>query len=142
MAGTSSQEWGTEIVALDKLVVEGLKQAYLKRLAGVLGIEPQKLPQLRGIALLEEIAQARDVAPDLVRSMVDPLWELQALRSKLGSHRKGQEAAQIEKQLRQQYGGLTAHHRDLVKQVYQAMLTLADLIKQGYFNAPPTTPPH
>ena len=48
---------------------------------------------------------------------------------------------QREKQLRQHYGGLAAHHRDLVKHVYQAMLTLAVLIKHGYFNALPTPPP-
>jgi len=137
MAGTSSQEWEAEIIALDKLVVEGLNREYLRRVAEALGVDSQKLREFGSISLLAEIAKARSVATDLFSAVIDPLRELQRLRSKFGSHRKGQEADQILKELRRQHRHLTSHHRQLVKEVSQAMLTLADLATHGYFNLPP-----
>lgn len=128
LATTASDEWERAIVVLNKLVVEGLNLRHLRRLAEFLGIEHTKLGS---ITLLREVLTTRGVAGDVIHSVIEPLRELQELRSQFASHRKGDAAAATLKRIRKQYKDLATHYTALVTQVYEGMTLLAQLIMKG-----------
>ena len=133
LATASSKEWETEIVALDRLVVEGLNPAlrHLRRVADTLRVAHDKLGS---ITLLRDILVARGVAPGIVSTIIEPLRELQNLRSKFGSHRKGSEAASIAREVRRKHKDLSAHYRSLIERVYGSITTLSHVVKSGHLN--------
>lgn len=131
LATTSSKEWETEIVALDRLAVEGLNLKYLRRVAEEVGVGHEKLGS---IVLLRDLLATKGVASDLVSSIFDPLKELHDLRSKFGSHRKGSETEKIAKEIRRQNKDLAAHHRRLVNEVSEAMRIFAGLVLKGHLD--------
>jgi hypothetical protein len=130
LASTSGKEWENEIVALDRLIVEGLNLKYLRRIANELGIVHENLGS---IALLREVLKAKSVAEDIVDSLIVPLQELHGLRSKFSSHRKGSDTEKIAKEIRRKHKDLAAHHRDLIKKLSEAVSVLANLVEKGYF---------
>lgn len=133
LATASSKEWETEIVALDRLVVEGLNPTlkHLRRVADTLGVAYDKLGS---ITLLRDVLAARGIAPDIVSTIIEPLRELQNLRSKFGSHRKGSETATIAREIRRKHKDLSGHYRSLVERMHGAMTALAGVVNSGYLN--------
>lgn len=133
LATASSKEWETEIVALDRFVVEGLNPTlkHLRRVADTLNIVHDKLGS---ITLLRDIIIAQGIAPDIVGIIIDPLRELQNLRSKFGSHRKGTETTTMAREIRRKHKDLAAHYHELVERMYTAMNALAKVIENGHLN--------
>lgn len=136
LATKASDEWERAIVVLNKLIVEGLNLRYLRRLAEFSGLDHAKLGS---IMLLKEVLTARGIAEDLIRCVIEPLRELQELRSQFASHRKGDTAAATLKRIRRQYKDLATHYTTLVAQVYEGMTLLAQLVVKGdlHIDAPP-----
>ncbi|MDP9310545.1 MAG: hypothetical protein M3R24_06590 [Chloroflexota bacterium] len=131
LASGSQKEWESEIVSLDKFIVEGLNLKHLRKVAEQFGVEHQKLAS---IALLREVLVAAGIATDIVASIVDPLRELQDIRSKVASHRKGEATSAMIKQLRKQHKDLASHHRHLIRTIFESVQLQADLIKRGVFD--------
>jgi hypothetical protein len=133
LATASSKEWETEIVALDRLVVEGLNPTlkHLRRVADTLGVAHDKLGS---ITLLRDVLAARGVAPDIVSTIIEPLRELQSLRSKFGSHRKGSETTTIAREIHRKHKDLSMHYRALVERLHDAMTALFHVVKNGHLN--------
>lgn len=134
LAGSSLKEWETAIVELDKLVVEGINlRGFLRPAAQILGISHETL---QSIGLLRAILEAKGIAPDLISVVIDPLKELQDIRSQVGSHRKGTSAAKTIKQIKTQHRTLDNHFSDLVAKVLKSLATLHDMINHGYLICP------
>jgi hypothetical protein len=131
--GNSRNEWETEILELDKLVVEGLNLKYLRQIAKDLGIQDERL---QSILLLREVLSAKGIAPDLVATVIDPIYELHDLRSTFAGHRAGSDAERVAKELRRKHRSLANHFHNLVVQIYEGFSVLADLIQGGYLNLP------
>lgn len=133
LATASSKEWETEIVALDRLVVEGLNPTlkHLRRIADTLGVAHDKLGS---ITLLRDVLAARGVAPSTVNTIIEPLRELQSLRSKFGSHRKGSETSTIARDIRRKHKDLSAHYRSLIERLHSAMTALSQAVKSSHIN--------
>ncbi|OJX40221.1 MAG: hypothetical protein BGO78_14705 [Chloroflexi bacterium 44-23] len=129
--GDSRQEWETEIIELDKLIIEGLCTKYLRKVANSLGIQNE---QLGSILLLREILKIKGIAPDLSSSIIDPLYHLHDLRSKFAGHRAGSDAEQLTREIRNQYGNFSEHFRRLIVSLYEGLSILADLTEKGYIN--------
>lgn len=133
LATASRKERETEIVALDRFVIEGLNPTlkHLRRVADTLSIVHDKLGS---ITLLRDIFIARGIAPNIVSTIIDPLRELQNLRLKFGSHRKGSETTTMAREIRRKHKDLAAHYRELVERMYTAMNALAKVIENGHLN--------
>lgn len=131
LASNSSKEWENEIVALDRLIIEGLNLKHLRRVADELGIQHEGFGS---IAVLRDALAGKGVAPDIVNSIVVPFQELHMLRSKFSSHRKGSDTEKIAKEIRRKHKDLAAHHRDLVNRLSEAVYVLVNLVEKGFLN--------
>ena len=125
----SEKEWSAEIVELAKLMVEGFETAYLRNKARTLGVkDPEKLAS---IALIEGILNAQGWEEDAVRPIVDPLKEVQRLRTRLGSHASGVGARPIVAEAIKRHGSLPAHFRALASESESAVRQLIDYAARG-----------
>lgn len=129
--GNVRQVWETDIIKLDKLVIEGLNLKHLRQIANSLDIRDEKLGS---ILLLQNVLSALSIADDLVAAVIDPLYELHDLRSKFASHRAGTDADQVAKDLRRKHQSLANHFRDLVVRIYEGLSILADLVQKEYLS--------
>ena len=121
LAGESQKEWANAVGALHRVVVEGLQESVLRKLAVSLGDDAKSLDQLRSIKLLERVLSRLGLSADTVKEIIDPLATLNHLRSKTASHRSGEEARQLVRQARRDHGDLAKHFKDLVRRVDAAV---------------------
>lgn len=121
LAGESQKEWSNAVGALHRLVVEGLQETHLRKLAIALGDDATSLEKLRSIKLLERVLSGLGLPVHAVDEIVDPLATLNHLRSKTASHRSGEEARQLVHQARREYGDLAKHFKALVQRVDAAV---------------------
>ncbi|MBR9691048.1 hypothetical protein GOV08_05185 [Candidatus Woesearchaeota archaeon] len=108
----SLKEWTDEIHTLDKLVVEGLKEAYLKGIAISLNCYDNKL---RSIKLLRKILETKGIDGHEINEIISPLEKIHFLRTKFAGHSSGIEADNIRKDLIAEHGNLRNHFRALVE---------------------------
>jgi hypothetical protein len=108
----SLKEWIDEIHTLDKLVVEGLKKAYLKKIAKSLNCYENKL---NSITLLKKILETKGIDSHEINEIISPLEEIHFLRTKFAGHSSGKEADNIRKDLIAKHGDLRKHFRALVE---------------------------
>ena len=125
----SEKEWSSEIVELAKLMVEGFETAYLRNKARTLGVKDPET--LASIALIEGILNAQGWEEDAVRPIVDPLKEVQRLRTRLGSHASGAGARPIVAEAIKRHGSLPAHFRALASESESAARQLIDCAARG-----------
>lgn len=120
----SVKEWADEIHTLDKLVVEGFKRSYLKKLAKSLNCFNEKLGTIK---LLKEILNAKGINEQEIDEIVLPLEEIHFLRTKLAGHSSGEEAEKIRKQLISQHRSLKEHFRILVGKTDKSIKALLEI---------------
>lgn len=125
LAGVSQKEWGQAIGALHRLVVEGLQESVIRKLAVALGEDAKALEPLRSIKLLERVLSRLGLPGNAVTQIVQPLTTLTHLRNKTSSHRSGDELGQLVRQARRDHGDLAKHFKALVLQINDAMHQLA-----------------
>ncbi len=124
----STKEWSDEIGTLDKLVVEGLKHSYLKKMAKSLKCYD---PKLASIKLLEGILKAKDIDQNEIDVIIAPLLEIHYLRTKASAHAGGQEAKKIQSKLISEHKNLNSHFKDLLERTDQSIKALLELISRG-----------
>lgn len=119
----ASEEWANEIMALDKLLVEGFEARWLRAKALELKQEPKasdaslKLTQwcLRGLGFDDE--QAEDA--------LAPLQTLHHLRSKLKGHVAGSDAVTLRQAALAKHRTYRGHFEDLCSHCDLAMKRIA-----------------
>jgi hypothetical protein len=119
----SRKEWEDAVLNLAKLLVDGLDEGNIRKLALRMGCDD---PKLRSIKLLGKCLEAAGVDADVVKTVVSPLGELWDLRSQHGVAHRGT-ADVVDPR---------SDFRRLLEDCDRAMHTLADLITKGYLSSP------
>lgn len=115
----SDAEWADAILALDQLIVEGLKEKELRKLAGSMDLSVEK--EWRSIKVLETCLVGRGVGKDEAASVRKALGTVHNLRTIVKGHaalaRKSEEA----KQAIGGHGSFRAHFRGLATDCDRAL---------------------
>lgn len=124
---TSSKAWGDTLTTLAKLVNESLEQKFFETKAKALGVEGE--PTWRSIRWAQEAMKVSDVAEEIINEVIQPMRDLQLLRTKLNAHSSGSEANSLRSSLLQQYKSPRGHIEHLCGQLVLSLQTLENLHK-------------
>ena len=114
----SNDEWRNEIQRLDRLIVEGFEERWLRSHAKELGASLNDSD--RSITLLQKCLIAHGVAKDDAAAVVRPFRELREHRSKF-AHAAGQEARRLKERAFEDHGGYRQHYTQLVESCSESM---------------------
>jgi hypothetical protein len=106
----SIDEWSSEIMALEQLVVEGFDEGELRRIAIQTGVSKSNPGSLNA---LEDSLLGLGLDPPKAKAIVAPLRELRRDRSKLKGHASGKDAIDIQGEALTDHGSFAAHFRNL-----------------------------
>jgi len=127
----SKKLWGDVLTNLAKSINESLCQRFFRDEAVKAGRVVED--QWRAIKLAEEAMRGRGIDAAEIEAIVNPLRDLQNLRTKLDAHSAGDEAAAIRSQLLSDHKTPDGHITDLAARLEKALLGL-----QSHFDrAPP-----
>jgi hypothetical protein len=123
-ATEASEEWGNEIMALDKVLVEGFEVGWLKAKASEL--KQKTLASDGSLALTEQCLRGLGFDEEQAKSTVAPLRTLHHLRSKLKGHVAGSEANALRQEALGEHGTYRNHFEDLCSRCDAAMKRIAE----------------
>jgi hypothetical protein len=109
----SADEWSSEILSLDQLVVEGFVETWLRQTARSVGRTLR--PEFRSLRLLEECLIGFGFEEEHARQIAEPFRNLHDMRSKLKGHASGKEAIKIKEAVLNEYRSYREHFRALSK---------------------------
>ncbi len=124
----SNDEWRNEIQRLDRLIVEGLEERWLRRHAKELGASLNDND--RSITLLEKCLMGHGVGKDGAAAVVRPFRELRDHRSKF-AHAAGQEARRLKEQAFESHGGYRQHYTQLVDSCCDSMKRVNEVLSKS-----------
>jgi hypothetical protein len=124
---SSPDEWSSEILNLDQLLVEGFETKWLRRKALELKRNPD--PRIQSLKLAEECLAGLGFEEPDARKITAPFHELHWLRSKLKGHASGGEATEIRKKALADYGSYSRHFRELCAQCDESLRSIAEHFK-------------
>ena len=128
---SSQEEWATELMALDQLLIEGLNRSFFKTKAEVAGITVD--PKWGSLKLIGELLKYAQINGDEASAIITPLMLLHKLRSKMKGHASGSEATAIHKEIIAKYGDLKTQFRDLADQCDRAIALMVEFSEAGIF---------
>jgi len=123
----SADEWASEMLNLDQLVVEGFETKWLRTTAQSLGRTPDV--RFASLRLMEECLSALGFQEDGAKKIVAPLREVHDLRSKVKGHASGNEGAALKKQILKEYGSFKEHFRNLCQRCDESIRALMEVFK-------------
>jgi hypothetical protein len=123
-ATEASEEWGNEIMALDKVLVEGFEVGWLKAKASEL--KQKTLASDGSLALTEQCLRGLGFDEEQAKSTVAPLRTLHHLRSTLKGHVAGSEANALRQEALGEHGTYRNHFEDLCSRCDAAMKRIAE----------------
>ena len=121
----SAKAWGDTLIVLAKLVVEGLEKRYFEELAKSNGVKGD--PGWGSINWLKEAMKSSGNSDEVVEEVILPLRTVQQLRTKLGAHSGGSEAASIRADLLREYKTPRLHIEHLCDQLVRSLYLLRTL---------------
>ncbi len=121
----SVKAWGDTLIALAKLVVEGLERRYFEDLAKSKGAKGD--PQWGSISWVKEAMKSSGTSDEVVNEVILPLRTVQELRNKLGAHSGGSEAGSIRANLLREYKTPRSHIEHLCDQLVRSLYLLRTL---------------
>jgi hypothetical protein len=123
-ATEATEEWANEIMALDKLLIEGFETAWLK--ARALELKQEVRPQEASLVLTERCLRGLGFEEEHAKSIVAPLRELHHLRSKLRGHVAGSDAEALRQAALDEHETYRNHFEDLCSRCDSAMRDIAE----------------
>jgi hypothetical protein len=123
-ATEASEEWGNEIMALDKVLVEGFEAGWLKAKAS--DLKQKTLTSDGSLALTETCLRGLGFDDEQAKSTVAPLRTLHHLRTKLKGHVAGSEANALRQEALAEHGTYRNHFEDLCSRCDAAMKRIAE----------------
>ncbi|MFX1521448.1 MAG: hypothetical protein ACFFCD_16185 [Promethearchaeota archaeon] len=114
----SRKEWEDQILALAKIIVEGLNASYINKFAEVKSCRDKKLGSIKQLG---KVLECISLPSEDIKIIIDTLNELWLLRSAIVAHSGGKPPK----------GNLRVHYRKLLTNCDLAMLKLAEFVKNG-----------
>ena len=125
----SPDEWASEILHLDQLVVEGFEVKWLRDMAEKLGRTPDA--KVGSLILIEECLIGAGHAEDDARKIVASLKTAHHLRTKLKGHASSVEAiTKIRKETLAEHGSYKQHFRVLAEEVDQSIRVVENALQK------------
>lgn len=129
---TADKAWNDTLLALAKLVIEGLEQKYFRTLAKSKGVDGD--PSWRSIRWVQGAMNGSGITSEIVDEVTIPLRTLQDLRSKFGAHSGGKEAASMRFALIRKHKTPRSHIEHLGDELLRSLNHLRNLIELGHMN--------
>ena len=117
--------WSDTLIALAKLIVEGLEKKYFEERAKSKGTKGD--PTWASIRWVQEAMKSSGISDEIVGEVISPLRTVQELRTKLGAHSGGSEAASIRADLLRKYKTPRLHIEHLCGQLVHSLEILRNL---------------
>lgn len=124
---SSADEWLTEILVLDQLLVEGFEGKWLRKKVQSLGRTPG--PAFGSLKLVEECLIALGFEEGRARKITAPLHEIHNLR-KLKAHASGKEAIAIKQKVLAEHGSYKEHFRALCSKCDDSVRTVTEALRE------------
>jgi hypothetical protein len=121
----ADKAWNDTLVALAKLVVEGLERKYFVALAKNKGATGD--PKWNSISWVQEAVKISGVSKEIADEVTVPLRTVQDLRTKLGAHSGGSEAARLRAGLIRKYKTPRAHIEHICDELLSSLNHLRNL---------------
>lgn len=115
----SVKAWTDTLVVLAKVTVEGLDKKFLEGYSKSKGATGDTT--WNSISWAREAMKASGLPEEIVDEAISPLRTIQELRSKLGAHSRGSEAAKIRAELLRQYKTPRLHIEHLCSQLARSV---------------------
>ena len=125
----SEAEWAEAILALDRLVVEGLLERPLREIAIKLGRKTED--EWRALKLMQECLVGAGAMQGEAQAAVDPLRKVHGLRSTVKGHAALARKAQEVKAAITAYGSLGAHFEALAAECDDGLAFIMEKMKVG-----------
>ena len=125
-ATSSADEWASDLLSLDKLLIEGLDEKWLRKKAEALGRTPDV--RLRALKLLEECLVGLGFEEDHAREIMTPFHEVHNLRSQMKSHANGEEASRIRASILTEYVTYRKHFEALCAECDQSIRKIVEVL--------------
>ena len=119
----------TRLLALAKILIDGLQKSPLRALALSLGEDADSVGKTGSVNLLRRCLELGGVDDDIIDECVKPLLEVQDLRSNKGVAHPGTRPT----------GDLRRQYDTLLKKYAAAVATLTTLVRTGTFTSPEST---
>jgi hypothetical protein len=117
--------WSDTLIALAKIVVEGLERKYFEERAKSEGAKGD--PKWGSIRWVQEAMKSSGISDEIIDEVISPLRTVQELRTKLGAHSGGSEAASIRADLLREHKTPRLHIEHLCGQLVRSLRLLRDL---------------
>ena len=124
---TSADEWATEILNLDQLVVEGFETTWLRDKAQAMG--RTLAPNFASLRLAEECLLGLAFAEKDAKKIVAPLREAHDLRTKVKGHASGKDGAALKRQILENHGSYKEHFRAICQKCDESIRELVEAFK-------------
>jgi hypothetical protein len=120
----SPDEWANELLHLDQLLIEGLRDAWLKKKAEDLSLVLKE--KLGSIKILRECIAGIGWQDTEVQNTIAPLEELHFLRTKLKGHAVSEKTlSELRERTLSEYGSFSAHFKTLCERCDNSMRLIA-----------------
>ncbi|MYE04829.1 MAG: hypothetical protein F4Y00_07655 [Bacteroidetes bacterium SB0662_bin_6] len=123
------QSWNDVVGKLAKLVNEGLQKRFFAK--SLKHLPAGDVAGWGSIRCAEEVLKAADVPSEVVAEAIEPIRELQRLRTKLVAHSGGSEAQQIRSGLIRTHGSPYEHIDDLCRRLAHSLQLLDNFLSQS-----------
>ncbi len=124
----NAAEWGDEIMHLDQLVVEGLKESELRKVATRLNATVEA--NWRSLKIIEAILTVAGRSADEAKATVAPLQRMHGLRSTLTAHTGGSAKVEEQQNAIREHGTYRAHFEHLATGVMTAMTAIRAVLEE------------
>ena len=119
----SPEEWADELMALDKLLIEGFEHKWLRKKTAELGSSDDI--KARPLKLMEECLTRLGFEDEHAREIMTPFHDIHNLRSQLKGHATGKEAQRIRASALSKYRTYRRHFEELCSLCDELMRQIA-----------------
>ena len=123
----NADEWARAIADLDKLVIEGFSESYIRHRLDSEGVEHSSRD--RSLALLEQLLILKGTLTQSAK--LDALREMHHIRSKVGSHARGKEAEELRHKALLDNGTFKSHFEQLCTRAAQDLRLIARALEDS-----------